>query len=189
MFVRMYVPPSSLSVRSYVRSPPSKFVFCLYVGPTFKILFVSTAPLHVCSFIRMEEEEVVSILPVVEEHVPGSLIEKYDPVSENDNQETRTQLTNIRPVGPGISAKMKLLFEGKSDHEEQPLNMVAIDSSQVGVVMDRVEELERTVLITRRKRKGQSKENGVRSKRIDDLFRAGSQSSKKQKLSGEPTKE
>ena len=136
----------------------------------------------------MDQEEVVSILPVVEEHVPGSLIEKYDPVSENDSQETRTQLTNIRPIGPGISAKMKLLFEGKSDHEEQPLNMVAIDSSQVGVVMDRVEELERTVLVTRRKRKGQSKENGVRSKRIDNLFRSGSGSqSKKHKLSGEPT--
>ena len=133
----------------------------------------------------MDQEEVVSILQVVEEQVPGSLMEKYDPVSDNDNQETRTEFTNIRP---GISAKMKLLFEGKSDEEEKPMNVVPFKSSQVGEVMDRVEELERTVLVTRRKRKGQSKENGVRSRRIDDLFRsdAGSQS-KKHKLSGEPT--
>ena len=66
--------------------------------------------------------------------------------------------------------------------------MAPFNSSQVGVVMGRV-ELEMTVLVTRRKRKGQSKENGVRSKRIYDLFRsgAGSQSSNKHKLSGEPT--
>ena len=60
------------------------------------------------------------------------------------------------------------------------------------LVMDRVKELDRTVLVKRRKRDGQKKEEGLQVRRINDHFRSGGGSQltkrKRKTRNGEPEK-
>ena len=56
--------------------------------------------------------------------------------------------------------------------------------------MDRVDEMNRTVLIKRRARRGQARETGIRMPRIDDMFGASQPSKRKSNTEeGEPGKE
>ena len=57
-------------------------------------------------------------------------------------------------------------------------------------MQDRVKEVNRTVLIRRRARRGQAKETGIRTPRIDDMFGASQPIKRKSNTDdGEPGKE
>ena len=90
---------------------------------------------------------------------------------------------------PGIAARLKLLFDDVQTEVKKKDNpMDSMDKKGV-VVMDRVREMDKTVLVKRRARNGQTKESGIRMARIDLLF-GGSQAQKRKDFENEgPSKE
>ena len=95
-----------------------------------------------------------------------------------DEQETKSVGTGT--IGPGIAGAIKILF----DEEQKDLQKSSLQVDHMAregtVVIDRVREVERTVMVKRRARKGQAKESGVKMARIDDLF--GGSLAQKRKL-------
>ena len=110
---------------------------------------------------------------------------KFDAEKEGDAQETRSSVTNL--VEPGIASRIKLLFDddnvGKKDTAR-----VDIVAREGVVVMDRVRELDSTVVVRRRARRGQAKESGVKVARIDVMFERSQAQKRKNISNGEPSK-
>ena len=106
-------------------------------------------------------------------------ISKFDAEKDVDGQDTRGGLAGT--VGPEIASRIKLLF-GDDQQVSQETNVMVREGEKGVVVMDRVKEMNRTVLIKRRARKGQAREMGIRTPRIDDMFGASQQQKRKCKI-------
>ena len=97
--------------------------------------------------------------------------EKYDSVLDSDMAESRTAWSSN--VGPGIAAKMKLLFN-EEDDDERDRRDKEVSQEVNRVVMNREEEF----VIKRRKRNGQRREEGVRVARLDGWLQSGGDGSR-----------
>ena len=87
---------------------------------------------------------------------------KYDAVLDIDMQESRNAWS--RNVGPGIASKMKLLFNAEEGDDQEVVH------KDVNIVeMNQGEE----VVIKRRKRNGQRREEGVRVAKLDGWLQRG----------------
>ena len=87
---------------------------------------------------------------------------KYDAVLDIDMQESRNAWS--RNVGPGIASKMKLLFNAEEGDDQEVVH------KDVSIVeMNQEEE----VVIKRRKRNGQRREEGVRVAKLDGWLQRG----------------
>ena len=87
---------------------------------------------------------------------------KYDAVLDSDMQESRKVWS--RNVGPGIASKMKLLFNAEEGDDQEVVH------KDVSIVeMNQGEE----VVIKRRKRNGQRREEGVRVAKLDGWLQRG----------------
>ena len=131
--------------------------------------------------------EQVVVMDAQEDQVMGR--EKYDPVLDVDMAETGQDILQGRMVGRDIAARIRLLFD--NDNGEVVEQVKSTETEQGGMVKGMVEELDRTVVIKRRARNGQKREEGVRMHRLDDLFRSRNdpQSRKRKLNTGEPSEE
>ena len=147
----------------------------------------------------MEEQEslvVTKTTPGEDGHVLGMeevlVKNKFDAEVDSDLVESRKGFQAGQKISPGIATRMKLLFGENNDDEKQEKTTSSIVVEQRMVVMDRVKELDRTVLVKRRKRNEQKKEEGLQVRRINDHFRSGGGSqltTRKRKTSnGQPEK-
>ena len=142
-------------------------------------------------FVMDEQESLVVAKTTSGEdgHVLGMeevlVKDKFDAEVDSDLMETRKG----QKISPGIATRMKLLFGENNDDENQKTTSSIVVEQRI-VVMDRVKELNRTVLVQRRKRNGQKKEEGLQVRRIDDHFRSGGGSqlinAKRKTSNGEP---
>ena len=117
----------------------------------------------------------------------GGMSTKFDAEKDVDGQDNRGVLTGA--VGPGIAARVQLLFRD-DDAGTQENNITVKEGKKGAVVMNMVNEMNRTVLIRRRARRGQARETGIRTPRIDDMFGASQPIKRKSNTEeGKPGKE
>ena len=134
---------------------------------------------------ELMREQVVDVMDAQEDQVMGR--KKYDPVVEVDMAGTGKDILQGRMVGQDIAARIRLLFD---DDNGEVVEQVK-STEQGGLVKGMVEELDRTVVIKRRARNGQKREEGVRMQRLDDLFRSRNdpQTRKRKLNTWEPSEE
>ena len=111
---------------------------------------------------------------------------KFDAEKEGDAQETRGSVTNS--VEQGIATRIKLLFDDDNVRKQKDTAKVDSMAREGVVVMDRVRELDSTVVVRRRARRGQAKESGVKVARIDVMFERSQAQKRKNISDGEPSK-
>ena len=111
---------------------------------------------------------------------------RFDAEKEGDAQETRNSVTNS--VEQGIATRIKLLFDDDNVRKQKKTAKVDNVAREGVVVMDRVRELDSTVVVRRRARRGQAKESGVKVARIDVMFERSQAQKRKNICNGEPSK-
>ena len=105
------------------------------------------------------------------------VMEQYDAEVDVDRVESRSSRSRV--IGPDIARRISLFQEEEVNNTQLEDRLPVLQNKEV-LMMDVAEEKEikkevRTIVISRRKRKGQPRETGVAVQRIDDMFRdAGS---------------
>ena len=117
----------------------------------------------------VEQQYLMEMVALQETQEESILVVEWKFDAEKDVEDTRGGLAGT--VGPEIASRIKLLF-GVDQQVSQETNIMVREGEKGVVVMDRVKEMNRTVLIKRRARKGQAREMGIRTPRIDDMFGA-----------------